>query len=114
MGNDVNEVERQLRRVQMTVADLPKSYQITGDPDMYTNLVCRLTDMMSAGNYTYHVVFACHQTQVIDLLTDALKKACDQRDAAVNACEELSLMDILRMKWRKYRKRYDQSETYSG
>ena len=79
-----NDVQEQLDRVGMSVKDLPTRMEILCNTESFNALCKRITDMMEASDMGNSLVFACHQTQAIDLLTQALKYACDQRDALVS------------------------------
>lgn len=79
-----NDVQEQLDRVGMSVKDLPTGMQIMCNTESFNALCKRITDMMEASDMGNIFVFACHQTQAIDLLAQALKYACDQRDALVS------------------------------
>ena len=79
-----NDVQEQLDRVGMSVQSLPKPHEILANVSQYAELCTRISEMMEDGGFKYTILFSCHQVQVIDLLTQALKYACDQRDALVD------------------------------
>lgn len=79
-----NDVQEQLDRVGMSVQSLPKPHEILANVAQYAELCTRISEMMEDGGFKHTILFSCHQVQAIDLLTQALKYACNQRDALVD------------------------------